>query len=111
MLVAKFDAIELDTVLLRFNNSFRKGWSANQRYNVRFKLNRHMIRREQYALDSEFTEERALFPTTSHIPTTQYIDALQTVNPCVSTNARQLQAIVSILNQPKGAPPFIVFGP
>lgn len=98
---------------LRFSGSFA-GWSATQKYNVRFKLNRIPLRREHQAMDTVFTQERVLFPTSTHFPSAllRPRDAsIKIFNPLLSTNQPQLQAVVSIVNQVPGSCPFVIFGP
>ncbi|GLB39145.1 putative helicase [Lyophyllum shimeji] len=107
-------AVRKEEVSLRFDRSFR-GWSRDQLYNVRFKLNRYPVRRQHQALDSAFAEERVLFPNRTHLPDGPYPKQanarLRVVNPLIGTNAPQLQAVISIVKQPPGSLPFIIFGP
>ncbi|KAG6877586.1 hypothetical protein C0993_005916 [Termitomyces sp. T159_Od127] len=107
-------AVRKEEVNLRFDRSFR-GWSRDQLYNVRFKLNRYPIRRQHQALDSAFSEERVLFPEPKHLLIKTYPKQtdvrLRPANPLIGKNAPQLQAIISIVKQPPGSPPFIIFGP
>ncbi|KAG1738706.1 RNA helicase [Suillus lakei] len=56
------------SVGLRFDGSFR-GWSQQQRYIVRFKLNRIPMRRQHQALDTAFASDKFLFPRKAHILT------------------------------------------
>ncbi|KAG5351366.1 hypothetical protein C0989_006827 [Termitomyces sp. Mn162] len=107
-------AVRKEEVNLGFNRSFR-GWSRNQLYNVRFKLNRYPVRRQHQALDSAFSEERVLFPQRKHLlistHSRQTDVQLRPVNPLIGTNAAQFQAVISIVKQPPGSLPFIIFGP
>ncbi|TFK28524.1 RNA helicase [Coprinopsis marcescibilis] len=94
---------------LCFHRSF-VGWTPSQGYNIRFKLNRIVVRRQHQALDSAFEEDRALFPLRSHIkPATRW--SLAFCNPLISKNQPQVQAVTSIAYLPDGSPPFVVFGP
>ncbi|KAG6873915.1 hypothetical protein C0995_009695 [Termitomyces sp. Mi166 len=105
--------VRKEEVSLRFDRSF-SGWSRDQLYNVRFKLNRYPVRRQHQALDSAFSEERVLFPERKHLIGTYPKQAdvrLRPVNSLIATNAPQLQAVISIVKQPPGSPPFIIFGP
>ncbi|KAI4522633.1 P-loop containing nucleoside triphosphate hydrolase protein [Schizophyllum commune Loenen D] len=96
---------------LKFHASF--GWTNDQRYIARFKLNRIPLRRQHQALDTVFDQPRALFPVAAHLASGPHPSAagLQTVNPLIATNAPQLQAVASIVKMPKGSLPFVVFGP
>jgi helicase MOV-10 len=99
-----------EEVGLRFHGSF--GWSASQRYNVRFKLNRIPMRRQHQAMDSAFDQARVLFPLQAHVPRTPYARTpLQLFNPLLATNPPQLQAVNAIMHQKPGSVPFLIFGP
>ncbi|RDB30431.1 putative helicase MOV-10 [Hypsizygus marmoreus] len=106
--------VRKEEVGLRFNASFR-GWTRDQRYNVRFKLNRYPVRRQHQALDTAFSEERVLFPEGVHVPRGPYPKQadvrLRVINPLIATNPPQLQAVISIVKQAPGAAPFVIFGP
>ncbi|KAJ6572162.1 P-loop containing nucleoside triphosphate hydrolase protein [Mycena capillaripes] len=106
--------VRKEEVGLRFNASFR-AISAADRFNVRFKLNRYPLRRQHLALDTAFSEDRALFPLPQHVPRTPYPTQasarLKVFNPLIATNAPQLQAVVSIVKRPPGSVPFVIFGP
>ncbi|KAG6906077.1 hypothetical protein DXG01_016020 [Tephrocybe rancida] len=107
-------AVRKEEVNLRFDRSFR-GWARDQLFNVRFKLNRYPGRRQHQALDSAFSEERVLFPERKHIrndtrPQRAEV-RVRPVNPLIGTNVSQLQAVTSIVKQPPGSLPFIIFGP
>jgi hypothetical protein len=84
---------------------------------VRFRLNRITLRRQYHALASFSTSlRRLLFPIAADIKPTQYdsrveIDNLNFVNGNIHDDDQQRQTIVSILRQPKGSVPFIIFGP
>lgn len=102
-----------EEVGLRFHGSF--SWTATQRYNVRFKLNRIPMRRQHQGMDSVFNQARVLFPTDQHLPPGPYPviteKRLRLINTLVAKNPPQLQAVVSIVSQPPGAVPFVIFGP
>ncbi|KAG6857049.1 hypothetical protein H0H87_010405 [Tephrocybe sp. NHM501043] len=106
-------AVRKEEVNLRFNRSFRG--APGQLFNVRFKLNRYPVRRQHQALDGAFSEERVLFPEHTHIQSKahprQADVRLRPVNPLIGTNGPQLQAVISIVKQPPGSLPFIIFGP
>ncbi|TFK28523.1 RNA helicase [Coprinopsis marcescibilis] len=101
--------VRRDQVGLCFHTSF-SGWSPTQKYNIRFRLNRIVMRRQHQALDSAFEEGRVLFPLQSHV---KGISPRPIVfcNPLVAGNAPQVKAVVSIAHLPVGSPPFVVFGP
>ncbi|KAH6905384.1 RNA helicase [Coprinopsis sp. MPI-PUGE-AT-0042] len=98
---------------LRFHGSF-SGWDANKLYNIRFKLNRIILRRQHQAVDSSFNEERILFPAPRHllpIGTTGRDKTIRVFNTLISDNPRQMEAVTAIAYQPPGSTPFILFGP
>ncbi|KAF6757614.1 RNA helicase [Ephemerocybe angulata] len=100
---------------LCFHSSF-SAWSLSQKYNVRFKLNRIVLRRQHQALDSAFEEDRIFFPLQKHLSHTTSLGASQNpglayYNPLIGSNERQSLAVKSIANLPEGSAPFIVFGP
>lgn len=98
---------------LRFHGSF--SWSASQRYNIRFKLNRIPMRRQHQAMDSAFSQTRVLFPLKDQLPTKPYPSPaqkkLELFNTKLATNSPQLQAVCSIVSQAPGSVPFVIFGP
>ena len=95
---------------LVFHSSFG-GWTSSQRYNVRFKLNRIVMRRQHQALDSAFEEDRVLFPAQEHVEEVSITRRLSFINPLIAGNPRQREAVQTIVHQQPGAPPFVVFGP
>lgn len=84
---------------------------------LRFRLNRMTLRRQYHALAASFAPlRRLLFPVASDIkPIRRFskaeIDNLQLVNKNIREDDQQLNAVVSILQQPEGTVPFIIFGP
>ncbi|KAG6909930.1 hypothetical protein DXG01_014452 [Tephrocybe rancida] len=104
-----------DVLQAEVNLRFSKSFKASTLYNARFKLNRIPVRRQHQALDSAFSEDRMLFPERKHLPRGAYpkqADArIVPVNGLIGSNPPQLQAVVSIVKQPPGSLPFIVFGP
>lgn len=84
---------------------------------LRFRLNRMTLRRQYHALASSFAPlRRLLFPSASDIKPIRHlskaeIDKLPLVNQNIRKDDQQLHAVVSILQQPKGTVPFIIFGP
>ena len=84
---------------------------------LRFRLNRITLRRQYHALASSFAQlRRLLFPSASDIkPIGRLSEAEVAELPLVNENIRddkqQLQTVVSILQQPRGTVPFIIFGP
>ncbi|KAF9527401.1 RNA helicase [Crepidotus variabilis] len=99
---------------LCFHSAFGR-YSEGRKFHVRFKLSRIPLRRQHYAMDTVFMEERVLFPLLPHLPhgpvqTKRHI-SLSLYNPLISKNEPQYQAVVSILTLPSGSAPFVVFGP
>lgn len=105
--------VRKDEVGLRFNAAFKH--NPNQRYKIRFKLNRYPLRRQHQALDSALHSDRILFPTNVNViqTATSLVGTLRirVYNKLIATNPPQLQAVNTVLNQPPGSPPFVLFGP
>jgi helicase MOV-10 len=84
---------------------------------LRFRLNRITLRRQYHALASSLAHlRRLLFPDPSDIKPFQRlskaeIDKLPLVNENLREDEQQLQTVASILQQPKGTVPFIIYGP
>jgi helicase MOV-10 len=84
---------------------------------LRFRLNRMTLRRQYHALASSFEHlGRLLFPSASDIKPIRPLSKaevaeLSLVNENIREDEQQLQTVVSILQQPKGTVPFIIFGP
>ncbi|KAG1732662.1 RNA helicase [Suillus paluster] len=105
--------VRQESVGLQFHCSFRD-WSQQQRYTVRFKLNRISMRRQHQALGAGLASERFLFPQEAHIlplGSPPGVGPITPFNPLIATNPPQLQAVKSILLQKPGSAPFVVFGP
>lgn len=63
-------------------------------------------------MESAFSPERLLFPTNSHLLIDQVpVLSLRIENPLIGQNAPQKQAVMSIVKQPPGSAPFVIFGP
>jgi helicase MOV-10 len=104
--------VRKEEVGLRFHASFR--WSKNQQYKVRFKLNRYPLRRQHQALDTAFAQDRLLLPLGARVSILSANDPdlrIRCYNKLIATNAYQLQAVTSIVQQQSGSVPFVVFGP
>ncbi|RXW22216.1 hypothetical protein EST38_g3643 [Candolleomyces aberdarensis] len=95
---------------LRFHTTFT-GWSESKLYDIRFKLNRIVLRRQHQALDSAFEEDRVLFPEARHAGAIEYTWKIAPYNPLIASNECQMDAVKSIVHQGPGGVPFIVFGP
>jgi helicase MOV-10 len=84
---------------------------------LRFRLNRITLRRQYHALASPLTHlRRLLFPGVSYIKPIRCLSKaeiaeLPLANENIREDEQQLQTVVSILQQPKGTVPFIIFGP
>ena len=84
---------------------------------LRFRLNRVTLRRQYHALATLPAHlRRLLFPSTSDIKSFRRlskaeIDDLPLVSDDIREDEQQLHAVVSILQQPKGSVPFIIYGP
>ncbi|KAN0127186.1 P-loop containing nucleoside triphosphate hydrolase protein, partial [Lactarius tabidus] len=84
---------------------------------VRLRLNRITLRRQYHALASPLARLRRLFfPCASNIKpihclSEAEIAELPLVNENIREDKQQLRTVVSILQQPKGTVPFVIFGP
>jgi helicase MOV-10 len=86
---------------------------------LRFRVNRITLRRQYHALASLSHSNipcRLLFPSAADIGPMQLlskaeIDNLELVNETIRYDDQQLRTVVSILEQPQGSVPFIIFGP
>ncbi|KAF9027400.1 RNA helicase [Hymenopellis radicata] len=96
---------------LRFGRKFTG--TVNDRFTVRFKLNRYPLRRQHQALDAAFAPERLLFPPSIEgvpmVPSNQTMR--RSYNPLIDKNDRQRMAVDSIVRAPAGSVPFVIFGP
>jgi helicase MOV-10 len=87
-------------------------------FTLRFRLNRITLRRQYHVLATSFTpQRRLLFPSVSDIKPIERrlsraeIDDLQLFNESIRDDEQQLQTVISLLQQPKGTVPFIIYGP
>jgi len=86
---------------------------------LRLKHDRITLRRQYHALTAVFTPRRLLFPSVSDIKPIQHLlkddvndlKLHQLVNRKIRDDDQQLQTVVSILEQPPGSVPFIIYGP
>ena len=101
-------------VALRFHESFKVS-TPGCKFRIRFKLNRVPVQRQHHAMDAVFTQNRILFPLVTHLPIggppSTSTSTLQVYNTLISSNEPQLQAVVSVVAQPPGSVPFVIFGP
>ncbi|KAJ7474539.1 P-loop containing nucleoside triphosphate hydrolase protein [Mycena galericulata] len=86
------------------------------KFDVNFTLNRVPHRRMHQALTNSFKESRILFPRAEHLSrkvrvTAGQLNSITPVNRLIAEDPEQLETVAAIVHQPKGAPPFIVFGP
>jgi len=84
---------------------------------LRFRHNRITLRRQYHALATSFPPpHRLLFPSVSDIKPMRRLSraevkVLKLVNRNIRNDPQQLQAVISVLEQPKGSVPFIIYGP
>ena len=105
-------------MLLRFPADFSLYQGAQ--FVLRFRHNRITLRRQYHALmtASFALPQRLLFPSVSDIKPMQRLSRAeiynlkyrQLVNRNIRDDDQQLQAVVSILEQPEGSVPFIIYG-
>jgi helicase MOV-10 len=86
---------------------------------LRLKHDRIALRRQYHALTTALTPRRLLFPSVSDIKPIRHLSKAevndfklhQLVNRKIRDDDQQLQTVVSILEQPPGSVPFIIYGP
>ncbi|KDQ06708.1 hypothetical protein BOTBODRAFT_244447 [Botryobasidium botryosum FD-172 SS1] len=99
---------------LRFHGSFRN--SPGQLFHIQFSLHRVPLRRMHQALSLPDHSSRLLFPTVEQVlrsaaPSMDQFRSFPLYNRAIAGNLPQAQAVASIITQPTGSAPFIVFGP
>ncbi|KIO21487.1 hypothetical protein M407DRAFT_218212 [Tulasnella calospora MUT 4182] len=108
--------VQQNNVMLGFSAGF--SCPAGQKIDVEFELNRLMFRRMHMAVISPYQHRPVLFPEAEDIedggllrPTILQMNRIAIIDPRVRSNPPQLQAATAIAQLPRGAIPFIVFGP
>ncbi|KAJ7434430.1 P-loop containing nucleoside triphosphate hydrolase protein [Mycena galericulata] len=101
-------------VSLRFDDKFST--YKGTKFDMNFTLNRVPHRRMNQALTNSFKESRILFPRAEHLSrkvrvTAGQLNSITPVNRLIAEDPEQLETVAAIVHRPKGAPPFIVFGP
>ncbi|KAJ7669415.1 RNA helicase [Mycena polygramma] len=101
-------------VSLRFGENFST--YKGTKFDVKFTLNRLPHRRMHQALTNSFKESRILFPRDEHILRNRRVsaserDSITPVNRRIAEDPEQFETVVAIVHQPRGSPPFVVFGP
>ncbi|KAI0293934.1 P-loop containing nucleoside triphosphate hydrolase protein [Russula brevipes] len=101
-----------EEVGLWFHHSF-PGHESRQ-FDVRFQLNRTVLRRQHQALRAEHHAPRLLFPESADVPASKATSSKASLtfhDPKIENNPRQFQAVEQILALPSNSAPFIIFGP
>lgn len=92
----------------------------NVQFVVQVRHNRTTLRRQYHALTKSFPPpRRLLFPSVVDIKPNRHLSKTEIynlklrhlVNRRIRDDPQQLRAVVSILEQPKGSVPFIIYGP
>ena len=87
---------------------------------IQLRHNRLILRHQYHALTSAFASPRRLsFPSVSDIKPKRHLSRTEIynlkfrhlVNRTIRDDPQQLQAVISILEQPPGSVPFLVYGP
>ncbi|KDQ06711.1 hypothetical protein BOTBODRAFT_39424 [Botryobasidium botryosum FD-172 SS1] len=103
--------VESLDVGLHFHTAFP---GSRQAHDVEFSLCRIPLRRMHQALDQDAPLGHLLFPTNENVSaglaSTDEVKPFL-YNSAIANNEPQLQAVASILSQPSGSTPFIIFGP
>lgn len=102
-----------DSVSLRFDEAFTA--IKGSKFDVQFLLNRLPFRRMHQALTARSDTRRLVFPEHQHVKaspvTVEEIASIKPFNRRIGENPEQLTAVASIVNQPPGCVPFLIFGP
>ena len=98
----------MSEVVIRLHETFPG--LPNQRWDVRFTVNRLLFRRMHDAIGKGHLHERIIFPSDAHKKATRDLPSLN-LGRDVAANPRQSLAIARILAQSPGDVPFIIFGP
>ncbi|CAK5272785.1 unnamed protein product [Mycena citricolor] len=106
--------IQQSRVSLHFGDAFNT--YKGTKFDVRFVLNRLPVRRMHQAVRNRFRDARILFPRAEHVlrktrVTEREKSELAPVNRLVAADPEQWETVVTIVNQPRGSAPFLVFGP
>jgi helicase MOV-10 len=100
--------VQLSKVILRLHKSF----PSNQLWDVRFTVNRLLLRRMHDAISKAKMHERILFPSDHRAkPNPGGSHPTQRLDRKVASNFQQSLAVRQIVAQPAGDVPFIIFGP
>ena len=92
----------------------------NVQFIVQVRHNRITLRRQYHALTKSFPPpRRLLFPSVLDVKPNRHLSKTEIynlkfrhlANRRIRDDPQQLQAVVSILEQPKGSVPFIIYGP
>jgi len=87
---------------------------------LQFRHNRTTLCHQYHALTTSFASpRRLLFPSVSDIKPNRHLSRAEIynlkfrhlVNRRIRDDPQQLQAVVSVLEQPKGSVPFVIYGP
>ncbi|KAG8681483.1 hypothetical protein FRC09_017455, partial [Ceratobasidium sp. 395] len=102
--------VQQSDLVLRMHESFPS--VSNQLWDVRFTVNRLLLRRMHDAINKSSPHERILFPTLAHgkVPGGGN-RVISRLDRRVASNFQQSLAVRQVLVQPPGDVPFIIFGP
>ncbi|KAG8727765.1 hypothetical protein FRC10_005656, partial [Ceratobasidium sp. 414] len=102
--------VQQSDLILRMHESFPS--VSNQLWDVRFTVNRLLLRRMHDAINKAGPHERILFPNASHRKlSVGGGSSIPRLDRKVASNFQQSMAVRHILTQPAGDVPFIIFGP
>ncbi|KAG9120974.1 hypothetical protein FRC07_003275, partial [Ceratobasidium sp. 392] len=102
--------VQQSDLILRMHESFPS--ISNQLWDVRFTVNRLLLRRMHDSINKASPHERILFPTLAHRkPPAASLRTNPRLDRKVASNFQQSLAVRQILAQPPGDVPFIIFGP
>ncbi|KAG8730766.1 hypothetical protein FRC10_002366 [Ceratobasidium sp. 414] len=102
--------VQQSDLIFRMHESFPS--VSNQLWDVRFTVNRLLLRRMHDAVNKAGPHQRILFPNASHRkPRARGSGFSIPLDRKVASNPQQSMAVQHILAQPAGDLPFIIFGP
>jgi helicase MOV-10 len=100
--------VQLSKVILRLHEDFPK----SQLWDVRFTVNRLLLRRMHDAISKAKAHERILFPSNRHAKPHSGVNRPSgRLDRKVASNFQQSLAVGRVTAQPPGDVPFIIFGP
>ncbi|EPQ53721.1 hypothetical protein GLOTRDRAFT_44808, partial [Gloeophyllum trabeum ATCC 11539] len=107
-------AVNADEVRLRLSSDF--SLFKGKIFDVVFQVNRMPLRRMHHAVLFQPRPQRLLFPRARHVlrppdPVGSAFEEMVRLSPRIQDDPEKLRAVWTIVKQPRGSVPFVVFGP